>query len=112
MHAKIDILKQEDLEFQSYNSISHTPILHNGNEMGQTESTGWNAPTIDDLNKNTGRDFDRTGVEQTKDEDRARLRPETALGLEITEYDQNRLRKRGIRRMMVIDVREESDSER
>ena len=113
VHAKLEVLKEADLEHQVYRSISftHAPSVDKGNEMGQTGSTGWNAPTIDDLNINTGRDFDRTGVEQTTDEDLARLRPETALGREITEHDQNRLRKRRIQRMMVMDVREESDSE-
>ena len=44
VHAKIELLKQADLKHQSYRSsaITPAPSRHNGNEMGQTESTGWN----------------------------------------------------------------------
>ena len=114
VHEKIEFLKQADHEFQKYHSVSHTPVptLRNGNDMHQTDSTGWNAPTIDDLNEDTGRDFDRAGVRETTNDDLERLRPEKAVERNIVEPDQDRLHKRGIQRMMVMDVREESGSER
>ena len=112
MHAKIELLKQGDLKHQIYRSSSHTPVpvFNNDDLMDQSDSTGWKAPTIDDLNEDTKRVFDQTGIKETTDEDQARLRPKSSLGLEIREYDRNRLHKRGIQRMMVIDVQDESDS--
>ena len=53
-----------------------------------------------------------TGVEKTTDDDLERLRPEKAVERNIVEPDQDRLHKRGIQRMMVMDVRKESGSER
>ena len=76
-------------------------------EMSPTLDTRWNAPTIDDLNEETKRDFDWTGVEDTKEEDRERLRPETAEGQRRNQYDRDRLRERGVHRMMVINVQDE-----
>lgn len=109
VHAKIELLEQEDRELQSYYSVSRTPvpILYSDDQMGQPYNMGWNAPTIADLNEDTERDFDRTGIRKTTDEDQARLRPKSAMGREVALDDQNRLRKRGIKRMMVIDVQEE-----
>ena len=113
VQAKLEFLKETDLKHQVYRSISFTPVsgLDNGDEQRQAQSTSWNAPTIDDLNGNTGRDFDRTGVEHTTEVDRARLAPDTNLGREVTDDDKHRLRKRGIQRVVLIDVREEPDFE-
>ena len=66
--------------------------------------SGWNAPTIDDLNEDTDRDFDRTGVEETTEEDLARLEPGTDAGWGA-QFDGGRPRELGIYRMMVMDVR-------
>ena len=116
--SAIKLHKQEILhtvvgKYRGYFSISSTlsPVFLNGDEMGNTGRKGWSVPTIDDLNIDTERDFDRAGVRETTDEDRERLRPETGEGLRITQYDRDRLRERGIYRMMVIDVQEESDFE-
>ena len=86
------------------------PVVADGQAAVPPESSGWNAPTIDDLNEDTGRDFDCTGVEKTKAEDRARLEPETDEGRRIVRSDGERLRELGICRMMVMDVRGEPES--
>ena len=109
-YGKIEILEHADGEDQRY--YSTVRIIPKGGEIGQTDSTSWNAATIDDLNGYTDRKFDRTGIEETTDEDRERLLLETLEGLEIAQDDQERLRKRGIQRMMIIDVQEEPISER
>ena len=73
-------------------------------------STRWRPPTIDDLNgdsEDTGRPFDPTGVTETSDEDRERTRPETAVGQRRRIDDIERLRDRGIHRMLVMDVQDD-----
>ena len=87
------------------------PVTFDGEAAVPPESFGWNAPTIDDLNENTRRDFDWTGVEETTAEDRARLEPETDEGRRIVQSDRERLRELGILRMMVMDVRGEPKSD-
>ena len=51
------------------------------------------------------REFDGTGVRETTGEDLARLEPGTGAGSEVAQSDGERLRRVGIRRMMVMDVR-------
>lgn len=87
------------------------PVMLDSEAKDLPESLGWNAPTIDDLNENTRRDFDWTGVEGTTAEDRARLEPESDEGRRIVQSDRERLRELGIFRMMVIDVSSESKSD-
>ena len=70
---------------------------------------GWNAPTIDDLNRETGRKFDGAGVRETTDEDRARVEPRTAAGRLMMQDDRKRLLDRGIYRMLVIDAQYEQE---
>ena len=72
---------------------------------------GWSAPTVDDLNGDSGREFDQTGVRDTSEEDLARLEPDTDAGLWVARSDQERLREPGIRRMMVMDVRGDAESD-
>ena len=83
VHAKIELLEQEDRELQSYYSVSRTPQVSQFFiamiRWGQPYNMGWNAPTIADLNEDTERDFDRTGIRKTTDEDQARLRPKSAM---------------------------------
>ena len=69
------------------------------------DGSGWYAPTVDDLNEDTDREFDRTGVEETTEEDRARLDPDLEIGREMARSDEERLRELRISRMMVMDVR-------
>ena len=77
-----------------------------GVEMAEAaDDSGWNAPAIKDLNDNTGREFDGTGVRDTTEEDLARLEPGTGVGSEVAQLDGERLTRLGIRRMMVMDVR-------
>ena len=103
----------EDFEFTRAVAIGNTlvPLGPGSDEPGPRGDTGWNAPTIADLNGDTGRDFDRVGVRDTTDEDLARVRPDTAAGRRMAEDDQARLHERGIYRMLVIDVRMEQDAE-
>ena len=89
-------------------------IMQLGTDVGETDKarpSGWNAPIVDDLNRDTGRDFDRTGVEETTAEDEERLATATVEGHRMARYDQERLLELGICRMVVIDVRDEADSE-
>ncbi len=89
----------------------HLPVMSDGETAVPPESLGWNAPTIDDLNENTRRDFDWTGVDETTAEDRARLKPETDEGRRIVQADRERRLELGIFRMMVMDVRSEPKSD-
>ncbi len=72
----------------------------------ESDDSGWSPPTIDDLNEDTGREFDRNGVRNTTWEDLARLGRAAGAGAEVAQSDGERLPKLGIRRMMVMDVRE------
>ena len=65
----------------------------------------WNAPTMDDLNEDTGREFDPVGVRETTREDRVRLEPDTQAGREMARHDEERLRELRLSRMLVVDVR-------
>lgn len=89
----------------------HVPITAHDEVVVPPESSGWNAPTIDDLNQDTRQYFDRTGVEETTAEDRARLEPESDGGRRVFRSDGERLRELGIRRMMVMDVRDISEAD-
>ena len=75
------------------------------------DGSGWSAPTVDDLNGDTGREFDQTGIRDTSEEDLARLEPDTDAGLWVARSDHERLREPGIRRMMVMDVRGDAESD-
>ena len=67
-------------------------------EMAEAEDvSGWSAPTIQDLNDDTGREFDGTGVWDTTEEDLARLESGTSVGSEVAQSDGERLRRVGIR---------------
>ena len=72
------------------------------------DGSGWNAPTIEDLNGDTEWEFDWTGVRETTEEDLARLHTEAES--EVAQSDGKRLRELGIRRMMVMDVRGDPES--
>ena len=72
----------------------------------------WNHPTIDDLNGVVGRDFDRLGVHATDELDHELLSPDGEN--EDRGYGPlyERIRERGVQRVLVIDVRDEMDSSR
>ncbi len=78
---------------------------------GPADGSGWNTPTVDDLNEDTDREFDRTGVEATTDEDRARLEPDTEIGREMARRDEERLRDLRLSRMLVMNVRGDPESD-
>ena len=88
--------------------ISHKQLYLPAMVSEETElpdSSGWNPPTIEDLNEDTGRDFDRIGVEETTEKDLARLEPNTERSLAIAQLDENYFKEKGIYRMLVMDVR-------
>ena len=97
-----------DEDFVQFVSVRHprVPLVEVGNTKGQSEASGWNVPTVDDLNRDTGREFDWTGVEETTENDIARLEQDTEVGWSVARFDRERLQNLGISRMMVIDVRD------
>ena len=97
--------------FERFVSIRHWPVeLDADDEMAEpSERSGWSAPTVADLNEDTVREFDRTGVGDTTEEDLARLGPDTDTGSGVARSDGERLRELGIRRMMVMDVRGDTE---
>ena len=72
-----------------------------------SSDTGSLPPTVNDLNDEPLAPFDETGVDETSDEDRARLETDTDDAEEIRQADHRRLVERRISRMLVIDVRGE-----
>lgn len=104
MKKELEALAVDGEELVRTVSISQRAVVLAPNDaLG--EGSGWNAPTIEDLNGDTEREFDGTGVRETTGEDLARLEPGTGAGSEVAESDGERLRNLGIRRMMVLDVR-------
>ena len=110
--------KREFIELDNYDTIQFVTVRHtlgptplDGGEKEPEGGTGWNAPTVNDLNEDTGRQFDRTGVAETRTEDRERLRTGTDADRRVARHDRERLHERGICRMIVMDVRSERDFE-
>ena len=87
------------------------PLVQAGKATEPPDAPGWNAPTVDDLNDDTGREFDPIGVRPTTLVDRARLEPDTEVGLKVARTDEERLRDLGISRLLVMDAREEPESD-
>ena len=92
-------------------------IDHHLDARRETELTGdlfpppqpmdWDVPTILDLNENTGRQYDRTGVGDTTSLDLASVNADgrvDARRTAVSEYDDSR-RVDGAQRMIAIDVR-------
>ena len=75
------------------------------------DGSGWNAPSVDDLNEDTDREFDTVGVRQTTEEDLARLDPDSENGRELARRDQERLRELRLSRMLVMDVRNDPEAD-
>ena len=86
------------------------PLVKVDRSIEQGKATAWHPPTVDDLNEETDREFDRCGVAETTAADRARLEPDMRTGHEIARIDEARLRELGISRMMVFDVRDTPES--
>ena len=91
--------------------LPRAPLVEVDEAPEPSDAAGWNAPTVDDLNDETDREFDWTGVEETTEEDRARLEPDTERGRQIARSDEARLRELGIYRMMAMDVRGDPETE-
>ena len=112
MLEELDAFALDAGEFELFILIGQLrqPLVMEGRAMEPSDILGWNAPTVDDLNEDTGRLFDRTGVWETSSEDLARLEPDTDAGSEKAS-DGERLRELGMRRMMVMDVRGNAESD-
>ena len=110
-HEKRESIEPGYDDIVRFVTVTHRldPMPLDGGEMEPEGLSGWNAPTVDDLNKDMGRKFDRTGVAETTADDRERLRGETDEGRLIAQHDRERLHERGICRMIVMDVRNERD---
>ena len=92
---------------------SIAPLAKYSHDLGRGPSDGWTPPTINDLNNEESpeRKFDWSGVHETEAEDRLRLQPDSVEGRRLREFDRERLRARGIHRMLVIDARDEDDGD-
>ena len=111
---ELDALALDAGEFEQFILIRqpHQPLVMEGKAMEPSDILGWNAPTVDDLNEDTGRLFDRTGVWETTQEDLARLEPDRDAGSGVAQSAGERLREPGMRWMMVMDVRGNAESDK
>ncbi len=111
MQKELEAFSIDGGDFVHFFSVRHprVPLVRVGESVEPPDHAGWNAPTIDDLNGDTEREFDQTGVRNTTGEDLARLEPGTGDGWQMAQSDGERLRELGIRRMMVMDVRDERE---
>lgn len=91
--------------------LPRTPSFVDDETAEPADGSGWNAPTADDLNEDTEREFDPMGVHQTTEEDRARLEPDTENGREMAHRDEERFRKLRLSRMLVMDVRNDPEAD-
>ena len=93
--------------------VSVNRLQHFQRKVGEAPEpagdSGWRAPTVDDLNHGETRDFDWTGVGDTTEEDLARINPDAEAGSSSVMSDEERLQDLGIRFMLVMDVRGETE---
>ena len=74
--------------------------------MGESlDTSGWHCPTIFDLNHDTRRRIDWTGVDRTTPEDLAWVEPDAEAARDIHESREKRLKEQGVRLIMAMDVR-------
>ena len=113
MQWRLEVAKVGDEDFAYFVSFGRrsVPVPAVAEAAVPPAPSGWNAPSINDLNEGTGRNFDWTGVEETTAKDRARLKPETVEGRRILQSDGERLQELGTYRLMVMDVRGEPELE-
>ncbi len=109
MQKELETFSIDGGDFVQFVSIRQprAPLVRVGEAIEPPDDSGWNAPTIDDLNGDTEREFDQTGVRNTTGEDLARLESDTEAESEVAQSDGERLRELGIRRMIVMDVRDD-----
>ena len=99
------LIDHDDLSLREVHRYLQVDNLIGNN---QDDQPVWNHPTIDDLNGLTdSRYFDRTGVHETDGLDRDMLVPDVGDGDYGTGTLYERIRERGVRRVLVIDVRNE-----
>ena len=83
------------------------PVLLDEPDSESAPASRWNPPTIDDLNQDTGRDFDPIGVAPTIPEDRERLSAGTDARRRSRREDRERLHDSGIHFSLVMDVQDD-----
>ena len=83
--------------------LRRAPPIMADDAAGPADGSGWDAPTVDDLNEDTDRQFDPTAVALTTGEGRARLEPDSANGRDMARRDEERLRDLRLSRMPVMD---------
>ena len=107
MQVESEVISVDEGVFEKLISIRplQVPFVEAGKAPEAADAAGWNAPTVDDLNADTEREFDFTGVEVTTERHLARLQPDSDDGSEVAQSDGDRLRDLGIYRMIVMDVR-------
>ncbi|MDE2808466.1 MAG: hypothetical protein OXN90_08610 [Gemmatimonadota bacterium] len=112
MKNELEAFSIDGGDFVQFVSIRQprVPLVRVGKAMEPPAGSGWNAPTIDDLNRDTEREFDWAGVRDTIGEDMARVESGAETESEVAQSDAERLRELGIRRMLVMDVRDDPES--
>ena len=109
VHTEAVVRRAADEEMMiSRFDVATLPVKLDVNGDGRSAKTRWNPPTADDLNHDTGGEFDTTGVRETAAADLERFAPETEAGQRRRRWDQERLREMEIHRMVVLDVRDEN----
>lgn len=77
-----------------------------GHELPLSQPLDWDVPTILDLNEDSEREYDRTGVKATTPLDLARVAADSTEEAQwAAEYDRERRLDEGARRIVAIDVR-------
>lgn len=83
-----------------------------GYELPIRQPLIWDAPTIRDLNEDTGREYNPTGVEDTTPLDLARITVDSTKEMKLAgEYDGEQQPGEGTQRRVAIDVRSLSFSD-
>ena len=94
---------------RSIRGVRRKIIVRDHGGINRKVSGTWNHPNIDDLNGLGDRDFSRVGVQETiDDDDRDASGFEARAGDDLAERFYERLRERGVRGRLVIDVRDET----
>lgn len=113
MPAEAGYVEGNAEDFAEFSALRQTGSYELAIDGLETPADGsrWNPPAVDDLNEDTDREFDRVGVGETTEADRARLEPETQAGRQMARWDEERLRDLRLSRMLVMDVRGDTESD-
>ncbi|MYE00148.1 MAG: hypothetical protein F4Y03_02550 [Alphaproteobacteria bacterium] len=106
---KSSIVSTRDRRMSLYYTFEHIKLAKDRAQStyGKIKSSGWNYPTIDDLNEDTSREYDRTGVVETRPRDIARFEHRIEEDGRIAEDEEIDPRETGIAYRMFVDIRRE-----